>query len=80
MSRTAVVLLGLALSAAAAIAEEPSSSCCPVGWDCVSQPACNQGEGNPSVVIVTGRNVRRRGRRSSTAHRAPKNPGRHRTE
>jgi hypothetical protein len=47
MSRTAGVLLGLALGAAAALAEEPSPPhCCPAAWDCVSQPACNQTEGS----------------------------------
>jgi len=81
MSRTAGVLLGLALGAAASLAEEPSPPhCCPAGWDCVSQPACNQSDGNAPVVIVMGRNVRRRGRRPPAAHRVPKNPGHHRTE
>ena len=79
MSQTAVVLLGLALSAAAVLAEEPPANCCPAGWDCVSRPACDQNGGSPPVVIVTGRNVRR-GRHLPAAHRVPKNTGHHRTE
>jgi hypothetical protein len=68
-------LLALVLGTGIGVAADwESGRCCPTGWNCVSESACNAGEASAPVVVIQRGPVRRRGPRAADAAPCAKKP------